>query len=166
MNIPLKDSILITVLDCGLAELENLEDVGYDVGSIVDDLKAYGEVSYDNIVEEVFKRGARDLKEALDENREYIRDTVLEEMKVWEERVESGELTEEELEEDEEYGEYEEALDLLDNNGLTPVEDLSYYINGQDTFVYMKNLWFYEKYLDVDLENVNSNMGWSFRSGD
>ena len=157
MTMTKQEEILINLLDCGTADLELLEDIEYDLDDILEYLKESGDFNINSIFREVFKKGAIDLNYAFREREEEIREQILEEIQTTKE-----EYPDYDLEKDEDYQELVNNLDLLDNEKLNPIEDLDYYLNWQDTHVYMEHIEFYRKYMPDVVEEIETNMGWDF----
>ena len=152
-----QEEILTNLLDCSTDDLKLLEDIEYDLYDILEYLKEYGSFNINDIFSEVFKEGARDLNYEFIERKYEIREQILEEMQAAKE-----EYPDYDLEKDEDYQELVNDLDLLDNEKLNPIEDLDYYLNWQDTHVYMKHIEFYRKYMPDVVEEIETNMGWDF----
>ena len=152
-----QEEILTNLLDCGTEDLKLLEDIKYDLYDILEYLKEYGSVNINSIFREVFDKGAIDLNYAFIEQKDEIREQILEEMQTAKE-----EYPDYDLEKDEDYQELVNDLDLLDNEKLNPMEDLDYYLNWQDTHVYMEHIEFYRKYIPDVVDTIETNMGWEF----
>ena len=152
-----QEEILTNLLDCGTDDLKLLEDIEYDLDDILEYLKECGSFNLNSIFREVFKEGAINLNYAFIERKEEIREQILEEMKTVKE-----EYPDYDLENDEDYQELENDLDLLDSGKLCPMEDLDYYLNYQDTHVYMEHIEFYRKYMSDVVDTIETNMGWEF----
>lgn len=152
-----QEEILTNLLDCGTDDLKLLEDIEYDLDDILEYLKECGSFNLNSIFREVFKEGAINLNYAFIERKEEIREQILEEMKTVKE-----EYPDYNLENNEDYQELENDLDLLDSGKLCPMEDLDYYLNYQDTHVYMEHIEFYRKYMSDVVDTIETNMGWEF----
>ena len=152
-----QEEILTNLLDCGTEDLKLLEDIEYDLCDILEYLKECGSFNINDIFSEVFKKGAIDLNYAFIERKDEIREQILEEMQAAKE-----EYPDYDLEKDEDYQELVNDLDLLDNEKLNPMEDLDYYLNWQDTHVYMEHIEFYRKYMPDVVDTIETNMGWDF----
>ena len=152
-----QEEILTNLLDCSTDDLKLLEDIEYDLYDILEYLKEYGSFNINDIFSEVFMKGAIDLKYAFIGRKDGIREQILEEMQMTKE-----EYPDSDLEKDEDYQELVNDLDLLDNEKLNPIEDLNYYLNWQDTHVYMEHIEFYRKYMSDVVDTIETNMGWDF----
>ena len=163
-----KECILMKILDCGSADLELLEDIEYDLDDIIDDLMENNCLSFNGILEEVFIKGAEDLANALEDKRETIREEIYAERErvIHDFEVDYPNSTEEELigyiEDCKEWVELMDDLELIESEEFNPEEDIDYYLNYLDTYVYMKHLGFYRRWLPNELEEVEKNMGWEF----
>ena len=162
----MQQAVLSKILDCGYCDLELLEDIEYDLDDIIQDCIDNGDLSLHGIFRGVFWMGARDLQNAFDEQKDDIRDNILEalenEKTEW---VDSGKMTVEELEDCEEHQELVADLELLDSDILNPENDMSYYCNCIDTHVSMKHIDFYRRWMKNDVENIEKYMGWTFEEG-
>lgn len=67
-----------------------------------------------------------------------------------------------EFEESEKYKELINDLRLIENEELNPENDLDYYLNCLDTHVYMKNIEFYERWMENEIEDIENKMGFNF----
>lgn len=152
-----QEEILTNLLDCGTDDLKLLEDIKYGLDDILEYLKECGSFNINSIFRGVFKEGAIDLNYAFIERKDEIREQILEEMKTAKE-----EYPDYDFENDEDYQELVNDLDLLDNEKLNPIEDLDCCLNYQDTHVYMEHIEFYRKYMPDIVDTIETNMGWDF----
>lgn len=161
--ITVKESILTYLLDCGTADLEMLEDIGYDIDDIIEELQESNALSLHDIFRVVFRKAGEDLAEAFKEQKDDIRSrieyTLEEEQK---EYLETGEMTEEELEECEEHISLVNDLKLLDSGELQPESDITYYLNCLDTHIYIENLDFYKRWMESTIDEIEDKMGFTF----
>lgn len=158
----MQECILTRILNCGSADLCLLENINYDLDNILDDLMENNDLSLNSIIREVFRMGARDLQEEFEMQKDEIREMILEALnEEKEECVNSGEMT---IEEDEEYIELINDLNLLENEDLNPEEDLDYFLNYLDTHVFMKNIEFYRRWMEKEVDNIEHKMGWNFKN--
>lgn len=172
MLLTTQQCILTHLLDCGYCDLEMLEDINYDLDEILDDLVENNDLSLNSIFREVFRKGARDLKYILDNNKEDIENWINEEIQGWRDEAKgdciSDNPTNDEidavLKNDEEYQQLLSDLNLIQNNNLNPEEDLDYYCNCLDTYVYMKNIDFYKRWIPDKVYQIENNIGWEFES--
>lgn len=61
-----KDEILCTILDCGQDDLSMIEDIEYDLDSIIEELLYDGILSLNSIFGKVFSIGQTELSDVLD----------------------------------------------------------------------------------------------------
>lgn len=136
-----QDIVLKTILDCGTADFCILDDIGYDVGEIIEDLMNEGiKPTLNNITNEVFGRGAAELAQCISH-----RICCLE-----------GISNERSLDDDE-----ERELELLLE--LEPEVDIRWDCNCLDTSIYfVDHEDIYRTYLADEIEEVESKMGFSF----
>lgn len=162
-----KECVMTKILDCGVSDLLLLDDINYDLDDIIDDLKDNQDLSLHGIFRMVFIKGACELQEEFENQKEDIKSEILLRMEEEiEEFVESGEMTKEELEETEEHKELVSDLALLESGNLKPENDLSYYLNCQDTHVFMKHIEFYRRYMENTVDDIEYKMGWNFKDID
>lgn len=157
------DSILASILGCGTADLSLLEYLGYDIGPIIDNCIEDGDLSLYGIIRRVADTAAFDLQEALDEQRDAIRDAMHEQLAFERsEFIDSGEMTEEELNECDEHKELIRDLDLLNSNELRPVYDVDLYYNFLATNVGITNLGWYKRWMGSVVDEIEDKMGFLF----
>ena len=144
-----QQEILTNLLNCGTEDLELLEDIEYDLDDILEYLKKSDDFNINSIFREVFMKGASDLEEAFENQKEEIKEQILNEM-----RIHMFDLMK--------YDELANDLELLDSDKLKPTRDLNYYVNYLDTHVYMKHIDFYRRYMPDVVDEIESNMGWEF----
>lgn len=157
------EAVITKILNCGTCDLSLLEDIEYDLDDIVQECMDDGCLSLKEIIRRVFYKAADDLQCAFDEREDSIRESILEAIASdKEEWVTSGEMTMEELEECDEYQELISDLRLIDSGELHPSEDIDFYSNCLDTHVYMKHIDFYRRWMEKEVDEIESNMGWMF----
>lgn len=139
------DSLLMSLLECGSADLGILDDVGYDLGEIADDLLANGiKPTLNDITDEIFRKGqyelGRKVEEAIEEIERELDDTE---------------------EDAKEYEELQEKLSALED--LNTEEDVDWFCNCLDTSVwFVNNEEIYRKYLADEIKEIEDDMGFSF----
>lgn len=162
-----QECVMTKILDCGTADLSLLDDINYDLDDIIDNLMENNCLSLNGIFREVFVMGAEELQEQFELQKEDIKSEILyrieEEKTEW---VESGEMTQEELDETEEHKELVSDLALLESGDLKPENDLDFYLNCQDTHVFMKHIDFYRRYMENTVDDIEYKMGWNFKDID
>ncbi len=155
--------VLTKILECGSADLDLLEDIEYDLDDIIEECLENGGINLHSIFVGVFRKGALELQEAYDERKEEIKNEIRKAIRhEYVDCVESGDMTEEELENCEEHIELLTALDLIENDELHPEEDVDYFLNFQDTHVSMKHLDFYKRWMENTVLSIEEKMGWEF----
>lgn len=157
------DSILAFILGCGTADLSLLENLGYDIDPIIEGCIDDGDLSLYGIIRRVADTAAFDLQEALDEQRDAIRDAMHEQLAFERsEFIDSGEMTEEELNECDDYKELIRDLELLNSNELRPVYDVDIAFNFLATQVGITNLGWYKRWMESVVDEIEDKMGFSF----
>lgn len=139
------EDLLCVFLECGSLDLSILEDVGYDLGEIVEELQFEGiKPTLNAITDMIFLKGQREIAEKLEEL-----------IALMEEELEDAE------EDSEEYEDLENALSELED--LNPEEDIDWFCNCLDTSIWFSdNEEIYRKYLEDVIEDVENDMGFSF----
>lgn len=157
-----QDEIFATLLECEIDDLNLLDDINYDLDDILKGLIKNNSLSLHNIFTKIFIKGAIELQERFnlraEEIKQKINDIFIEEKEKW---INSGE-TQGEFEESEKYKELINDLRLIENEELNPENDLDYYLNCLDTHVYMKNIDFYRKWMEGEVEDIEIKMGFNF----
>lgn len=155
-----QECILMKLLNCGSADLELLEDINYDLNEILEDLMENNDLHINSIFREVFIKGARDLQAAFEENKEDIRQDIIDSMEVFKNELLKEGYSEEDVYITVGYEKLQADLKLIDN--LNPVDNLAYDLNYLCTSVYMKNIDFYRKWMSEKVDLIEDNMGWEF----
>ena len=149
--------VMTKILDCGTADLSLLDDINYDLDDILDSLMENNCLSLNGIFQEVFIKGAEELQEELKNQKEDIKAEILY-------IIEENET--ENLTETEEHKELISDLALLESGDLQPENDLEFYLNYQDTHVFMKHIEFYRRYMENTVDDIEYKMGWEFKNID
>lgn len=139
------DSLLFVLLDCGSLDISILDDVGYDLGDIAVELQEEGvKVTLNNITDAIFRKGQKELEDAL------------------ENKISELEDERDDCEEDsEEYDELQEQIDELES--CDPEEDVIWFCNCLDTSInFAENEDIYRKYLEDEISDIEDNMGFEF----
>lgn len=142
------EDILMVLLECGSLDLRILDDVGYDLGEIVEELQANGIKPTLNVITgEIFREGQRELTEA-------VEDAI-------QERKDQQAETDDTEEGEAEYERLQEEIDELE--GLDPEEDMDWFCNCLDTSCWLSNNEeIYRKYIPEAISNIEDNMGFEF----
>ena len=137
------EELLMALLQCGSLDLSILDGVGYDLGEIVEELRAEGlEVTLNLITGEIFRKGQIELEEAVME--------AIEDRKAM--MLGCDEDEEERL---------QEEIDELET--LDPESDMDWFCNCLDTSCWFaENEEVYRKYLADKIREIEDNMGFSF----
>lgn len=156
--------ILTHLFNCGTNDLLMLDDINYDLDEILDDLVENNCLSFNDLYRAVFNKGIDDLAESLQDQRndliEKIKAEIRYDIETW---VDSGDMTLAELKETEEYQQNIKDLTLILNNELNPKEQYDYYLNYQDTHIFLKHLPFYRTWMENDIDDIEDKMGISFK---
>ena len=152
-----QECVMTKILDCGTADLSLLDDINYDLDDIIDSLMENNCLSLNGIFQEVFIKGAEELQEEFKNQKEDIKAEILY-------KIEENET--ENLTETEEHKELISDLALLESGDLQPENDLEFYLNYQDTHVFMKHIDFYRRYMENAVDDIEYKMGWDFKNID
>lgn len=157
MVISVQEKILTTLLDCGVADLSVLNDVGYDVTSMVEELQSDGRLSLNNLMNEVFWRGVSDVNDAFLYNREDIITDIEAEINDVKDEEEAAE------EYSDEYIQLLNDLELAQNwQDLTDAGNWDCETNGLYNEVSIKHLEFLKKWMPNEVSDAETNMGYYF----
>lgn len=152
-----QECVMTKILDCGTADLSLLDDINYDLDDIIDSLMENNCLSLNGIFQEVFIKGAEELQEEFKNQKEDIKAEILY-------KIEENET--ENLTETEGHKELISDLALLESGDLQPENDLEFYLNYQDTHVFMKHIDFYRRYMENTVDDIEYKMGWDFKDID
>lgn len=142
------EDLLMALLECGSMDLSIIEDVGYDLGEIAEELKSEGlKISLNAITDMIFLKGQSELMEAVEDAIHDMED----------QQTDLGDSEEDE----EEYDRLQEEIDELES--LEPDEDVAWYCNCIDTSIWFSNNEeIYRKYLADAIGDIEDNMGFEF----
>lgn len=153
-----KDQILITLLQCGTGDLYILDNIGYDVDDIIEEMIQQGNTHLHCLISGIFYKGAEDLSKALEENRDDIIETLEDKIADYQET-----MTREQLADCTEYIELTTDLELIDK--LNPRDDYEYTLNFTDSHIFIPHLDWYERYLPEETAEIERQMGFYFMQG-
>lgn len=142
------EDILMVLLECGSLDLGILDDVGYDLGDIVEELITDGiKPTLNAITDEIFRRGQCELVEA-------VEDAI-------KEREDQQADTDDTEEGEAEYDRLQEEIDELEC--LNPEEDMEWFCSCLDTSCWFSdNEEIYRKYIPEAISGIEDNMGFEF----
>lgn len=153
-----QQQLLCTILDCGTDDLLWLDDIGYDVNDIVEELLQEGRLSYNEIWREVFLKGIEDLENVIKTNKDIIVEEIQDKLE-----EESEAYTQEELEEFPEHQELMKDLYLITSGALECLDGrYQYWVNCSARGIQLDHLDFFHRYLADDIEDIERKMGMSF----
>ena len=170
------ECILTKLLDCGIADPSILEDVNYDLDDILDDLVANNCLSFEGLVDAIFRQGIYDLTEMIDECRADVIDELEQLEEMLPKSIDSDEICQQKVDKmyksaqgiylDEKYHiEYGDDIEqhIEEIKNLSPEDDIRFYINYLDT-----HIWFsehedvYRLYFDKQVSEIEDKMGFEF----
>lgn len=169
MNIKNSEWVLMKLLQCGVSDIQMLDDIKYDLYDIVGYLEDFGILSLNNILYEVYKKGLLELYGEFEEQSYDISLDI-------EEKIKDAQPTEDDdpnvwnveiMKEDPDYIELIEDLAFIkkseENDFAIPEEDFDIYTNCQDSHIYIKHYGFFERYMYDEMCNIEDKMGISFQ---
>lgn len=163
MELTQNQCILMGILDCGYEDLESLENIHYDLDDIIKDIVYNDNLSFNGLLRVVFFRGIDDLTEKFLQKRDEIKEEILCRIhEVFDGYILNQGMDYEELLENEDYQKLLNDYELINDEQFRPDNNNNWYLNFQDSHVYVKNMDFYRHYLENDVESIEYNMGWSF----
>ena len=144
----IREYLLMEILECSRSDLAIIDGFNYDLGEIVDDLKRNGlEITLYTITDKVFLMVQSEL-----------RDVIKDAIKEREERKHETDTTEEG---EKERCKIQKEIDEL--RRLNPLEDMKWVCDYTDISCRLSDCdGIYRKYLAVDIENLESDMGFKF----
>lgn len=130
-----RDFLIMAILDCGSADLSIIDNVEYDFYEIVEHFKEEGiPLSLENIVIEIFLMGIDDLKIAIKNKLEELRES----------------------------GKSKKIIKKIEE--LNPDRDVTWYFNYLDTHIYLDDCeGTYRKYFSKEIDEIEDNMGFEFK---
>lgn len=163
MQLSQVECILTVILNCGYIDLRILEDIEYDLDDIIKELVDNNELSFNNILRNVFMQGVSELEECLCTNKEEILNTIENNIVEIEKEII--------LYDDTSFNDYREKYQnlikykyMLKNDKLKPTKQWDCYTNYLDTTVYLKHLEFYKTWLETELNNIENMIGFKFEN--
>ena len=142
------DELLMVLLECGSLDLSILDDVGYDLGEIAEDLIAEEvKPTLNMITDRIFCKGQFELEEA-------VKSAI-------EDRVNRQADTDDSDDGEAEYDRLQDEIDELEC--LNPEEDMGWFCNCLDTSCWFgDNEAIYRKYLAEEIDEIEGKMGFEF----
>lgn len=163
MMLTKQQEVLTRILDCGICDLDLFEDIQYDLDDIIDELIEADCLSLNNIFKTVFEMGAMELQDVLNENN--VLDKIAEKMNQTIKDLMNSGVPKDEIQDDDEINELLDDYELLRNMEIDIPDELTYYLNYQDTHVALKNGDIYRKYFPDEMTAIEEKMGWEFKNG-
>lgn len=163
MMLTKQQEVLTRILDCGICDLDLLEDIQYDLDDIIDELVEADCLSLNNIFKTVFEMGAMELQDVLNENN--VLDKIAEKMNQTIKDLMNSGVPKDEIQDDDEINELLDDYELLRNMEIDIPDELTYYLNYQDTHVALENADLYRKYFPDEMAAIEEKMGWKFKNG-
>ena len=168
--------VLMHLLKCGQCDLSILDDIGYDLDDILDELVEENNLSLSSLIRTVFQEGVRELNDLINN----IKPDIYEDLQILDETLpkenDSPEVTDKKEAEldvndvylshkyDMEWGdkipEYIEELSEID-----PFNDIDWYINCLDTHIYFtKHQDIYRRFFAEQISDIEDKIGFNFEN--
>ena len=149
----------MAILDCGISDLEMLESIEYDLDDIIKELMDEGILNFNNLIQDVLFKAQMELNEAWTEEKETIKTNIEEEL----DRFKNESIEENyDYENDNDYKELLNYYSMVENDEINPMENVTWYINYQDTHIYLSHYNFYRRWMDYVLDNIEDKLGFEF----
>lgn len=165
---------LMHLLKCGQADLSILDDIGYELDDILDELMADNRLSLTDIIREVFKKGIQELSDLINDTRadiitelQILNDTVPKES----DSAEVMDKKEAALDENDIYlcDKYDiewgdEIPELIEElSEIKPAWDVEYSINFLDTHIWFtEHKEIYRRFFADQISEIEERMGFFF----
>lgn len=168
--------VLMHLLKCGQCDLSILDDIGYDLDDILDDLVEENNLSLESIIITVFKEGVRELNDSINN----IKPDVYEDLQILDETLpkesDSAEVIdrkEAELDANSYYLGHKYDIEWGDKipeyieelSEINPFEDIDWYINCLDTHIYItKHKDIYRRFFSDQISDIEDKIGFNFEN--
>jgi hypothetical protein len=165
-----QEEILSHILKCGYSDISLLDNIGFDIDDIIDELMSNNELSLENIIERVFELGVKTLSTEISRSRTDIIEQVKEATLLLPENFNEESLDDiDDIVFDFIYSHELEAKadaerDLRILEKLLPQNDLSIYFNFLDTKISFRDFEcadVYKRYFSKEVEQFMSNTGFN-----
>ena len=168
--------VLMHLLKCGQCDLSILDDIGYDLDDILDELVEENNLSLASLIRTVFQKGISELNDLINN----IKPDVYEDLQILDETLpkesdsaEVAEKKEENLDENDYYlshkydiewgdkiPEYIEELSRID-----PFNDIDWYINCLDTHICLaQHQDIYRRFFAEQISDIEDKIGFNFEN--
>lgn len=111
-------------------------------------------LNFDNLIQEVFWKAKMELNKVWIEEKETIKTNIEEELNEFKNHYDH--------ENDEDYKELLNYYSMVENDEINPMENVTWYINYQDTHIYLSHYDFYRRWMDYVLDNIEDKLGFEF----
>lgn len=166
--------VLMHLLKCGQCDLSILDDIGYDLDDILDELVEENSLSLTSLIRTVFQEGVRELNDLIND----IKPDVYEDLQILDETLpkenDSTEIIdkkEAELDVNDVYLSHKYDIEWGDNipvyieelSEIDPFNDIDWYINCLDTHIYFtKHQDIYRRFFADQISEIEDKIGFNF----
>ena len=168
--------VLMHLLKCGQCDLSILDDIGYDLDDILDELVEENNLSLTSLIRTVFQEGVRELNDLINN----IKPDVYEDLQILDETLpkesDSAEVIdkkEAELDANDVYLSHKYDIEWGDNisayieelSEIDPFDDIDWYINCLDTHIYFtKHQDIYHRFFADQISDIENKIGFNFEN--
>ena len=168
--------VLMHLLKCGQCDLSILDDIGYDLDDILDELVEENNLSLTSLIRTVFQEGVRELNDLIND----IKPDVYEDLQILDETLpkesDSTEVIdkkEAELDVNDVYLSHKYDIEWGDNipayieelSEIDPFNDIDWYINCLDTHIYFtKHQDIYHRFFADQISDIENKIGFNFEN--
>lgn len=168
--------VLMHLLKCGQCDLSILDDIGYDLDDILDELVEENNLSLTSLIRTVFQEGVRELNDLINN----IKPDVYEDLQILNETLpkesDSAEVIdkkEAELDANDVYLSHKYDIEWGDNisayieelSEIDPFDDIDWYINCLDTHIYFtKHQDIYHRFFADQISDIENKIGFNFEN--
>ena len=168
--------VLMHLLKCGQCDLSILDDIGYDLDDILDELVEENNLSLESLIRTVFREGVRELNDLINN----IKPDIYEDLQILDETVPKQSDSDEVIDKKEsefdansyylshkydiEWGDEIPAY-IEELSEINPFEDIDWYINCLDTHIYFtKHQDIYHRFFADQISAIEDKIGFNFEN--
>lgn len=166
--------VLMHLFKCGSSDLSILDDIGYDLDDILDELVEENNLSLESLIRTVFQEGVRELNDLINN----IKPDVIEDLHILDETLpkesDSPEVIDKKeaaLDTNDVYLSNKYDIEWGDNipayieelSEINPFDDIDWYINCLDTHIYFtKHQDIYRRFFADQISEIEDKIGFCF----
>lgn len=166
--------VLMPLLKCGQCDLSILDDIGYDLDDILDELVEENNLSLTSLIRAVFQKGVDELNDLI----KNIKPDVIEDLQILDETLpkesDSTEVIDKKeaaLDTNSYYLGHKYDIEWGDNipayieelSEINPVDDIDWYINCLDIHIYFtRHQDIYRRFFSDQISDIEDKIGFNF----